>query len=116
MIASILQEDAVLADIVNRLVQAFQPEQVYLFGSHARNEAGMDSDYDLMVIVPDDMPPERRRNRRAYEALCGTGVAADVLVWTRERFAGRLHVVASLPATIVREGALVYDKRSGLGS
>lgn len=115
MVASILQEDAVLADIVERLVRAFQPESIYLFGSKARNEAGLDSDYDLMVIVPDDALPERRRSRRAYEALRGTGTAADVLVWTRERFATRLHVVASLPATIVREGTMVYDKRSGLG-
>jgi uncharacterized protein len=115
MAAPILQEDAVLADIVDRLVQAFQPEQVYLFGSRARREINRDSDYDLMVIVPDDASLERRRPRRAYEALRGTGTAADVLVWTHERFASRLHVVASLPATIVREGTLVYDTRSGVG-
>jgi predicted nucleotidyltransferase len=114
MVASILQQDAVLADIVERLVDAFQPERVYLFGSKARNEAGLDSDYDLMVVVPDDASPERRRSRRAYEALRGTGTAADVLVSTRERFDTRLRVVASLPATIVREGTLVYDIRSGI--
>jgi uncharacterized protein len=115
MVATILQADAVLADIVERLVQAFQPERIYLFGSKARNEAGLDSDYDLMVIVPDDAPLKRRHSRRAYEALRGTGTAADVLVWTRERFDSRLHVVASLPATIVREGTLIYEQRSGFG-
>ncbi len=114
MAAAILH-DAVLADILNRLVQSFHPEQIYLFGSKARNEAGPDSDYDLMVVVPDDAPLERRRSRRAYEALRGTGTAVDVLVWPRERFVSRLHVVASLPAAIVREGTLLYDKRSGLG-
>jgi uncharacterized protein len=36
------------------------PSPFYLFGSKARGEAGPDSDYDLMVIVPDDAPPERR--------------------------------------------------------
>ncbi len=115
MVASILQEDAVLADIVERLLRAFQPEQIHLFGSKARNEAGRDSDYDLMVIVRDDAPLEQRRSRRAYEALRGTGIAADVIVCTRERFISRLHVVASLPATIVREGTLLYDQRSGAG-
>lgn len=114
VVASILQADAVLTDIVDRLIRAFQPEQIFLFGSHARNEAGPDSDYDLMVVVPDNAPLERRRTRRAYEVLRGTGTAADVLVWTRERFDSRLHVVASLPAAIAREGTLIYE-RSGLG-
>lgn len=115
MVASIVQEDSVLADIVGRLVLAFQPERIYLFGSKARLDAQPDSDYDLMVVVPNDAPPEQRRSRRAYEVLRGTGTAADVLVWTRERFTSRLHVVASLPATIMREGTLIYDTRSGLG-
>ena len=61
-----------------------------------------------MVVVPDDAPPERRRSRLAYERLWGTGTAADVLVWTREVFDSRLHLRASLPATIVGEGRLLY--------
>ncbi len=77
----LLREDRVLAEIVRRLAEAYQPERIYLFGSKARGDAGPDSDYDLMVIVSDDAPPERRRSRLAYEVLWGTGAAADVLVW-----------------------------------
>jgi len=40
--------------------------------------------------------------------LWGTGTAADVLVWTRQQFEDRLHVRASLPATVMREGRVVY--------
>jgi len=100
--------DPVLAGIVNRLVAAFSPDAVYLFGSRARGEAGADSDYDLLVVVPDAAPAERRQARLAYQALRGTGVAADVLVWTRSAFDSRLHLRASLPATVVREGKLLY--------
>ncbi len=103
-----LGKDAKLAEIVRRLVTAFEPERIYLFGSKARGEEDPDSDYDVMVIVPDDAPPERKRSRRAYEALRGTGTAADVLVWTRRSFEDRLHVVCSLPATVEREGLLLY--------
>ncbi len=100
--------DSVLDEIVRRLVQTYEPERVYLFGSKSRGDEGPDSDYDLMVIVPDDAAPERRRSRLAYEHLWGTGAAADVLVWRRSEFDGRLHLRASLPAIIVREGKLVY--------
>ena len=101
-------QNRVLADIVRRLTEAYDPLAIYLFGSKARGEAGPDSDYDLMVIVPDDSPPERRQSRLAYECLWETGCAADVLVWTRETFVSRSHLQASLPGTILREGRLLY--------
>lgn len=104
----VVLDDELLREILTRLVAAFQPERVYLFGSKARSDAGPDSDYDLMIIVSDEAPPEKRRSRLAYQALRGTRAAADVLVWTREAFDSRLHLPASLPATIIKEGKLVY--------
>lgn len=100
--------DAVLAEIVRRLVEAYDPEGVYLFGSTARGDAGPDSDYDLLVVVPDDAPKERKRSRLAYEVLRGTGVAADVLVCTHSYFEQRRHLKASLPGTVLREGKKLH--------
>jgi hypothetical protein len=74
--AELRNSDPALANIVERLVKAYAPERIYLFGSMARGEHGRDSDYDLMVIVPDDAPPERRGSRLGCQALRGTGVAA----------------------------------------
>ena len=104
----ILSGDAVLTELVRRLVEAYRPERIYLFGSKARGDADIDSDYDLVVVVPDDSSPERRRSRLAYEVLWGTGIASDVLVCTREQFQSRLSVAASLPATVIREGRLLH--------
>jgi uncharacterized protein len=105
---STLPDDPVLAEIVRRLSEAYEPEQIFLFGSHARETTGPDSDYDLMLVVADDTPPERRRSQLAYQVLRGTGTAVDVLVWPRQMFTERLHLPASLPATIMREGKLLY--------
>ena len=101
-------EDPVLAEIVRRLVDAYEPERVYLFGSHARGDVGPDSDYDVLVLVPDNAPPERRRSRLGYEALWGTGTATDVVVMSRGYFDWMLGSAASLPATVVREGRTLY--------
>jgi predicted nucleotidyltransferase len=100
--------DPMLAEIVHRLVEAFCPEKIYLFGSRARGEAGQDSDYDLMVVVSQSTEPGYRLAQEAHSLLWGLGVAADILVWTREQFDSRRHVVASLPATIVHQGQLLY--------
>lgn len=108
MVAQVPNGDAKLAEVIRRLVDAYDPQRIFLFGSMARGEAGPDSDYDLMVIVPDDAPPDRRSGRLAYEQLWGTGAAADVVVWTHDRFERRKHLPASLPATVLREGKLLY--------
>lgn len=97
-----------LVEILDRLVSAYRPERVYLFGSVARGDAGPDSDYDILLIVADDSPPELLSPRRAYEALWGLRTAADVHVWPRKRFDSRLHLKASLPSAVVREGKLLY--------
>lgn len=101
-------DDPALAEIVRRLVEAYRPQRVYLFGSMARGESGPDSDYDILLVVPDDAPPERRRSRLAYEVLWDTGIAADVLVWTAGQFESRKCVPSSLPATVLREGKLLH--------
>jgi len=108
MESKLLGRDPKLAEIVRRLVEAYQPERIYLFGSVARQEAGPDSDYDLLVVVPDRAPPERKDSKLAYRVLWGTGAAADVIVWERTRFERRAHVVCSLPATVLREGKVLY--------
>ncbi len=104
----LLEQDPVLREIVDRLVPALHPERIYLFGSRARGDAGPDSDYDLLVVVPASDQPGYRRDQLAYRTLGGVGAAKDVLVWTREEFECRLHLPASLPATVVREGKLLY--------
>jgi len=67
--------DRALAEVVRRLAEAYRPERIYLFGSVARGEAGPDSDYDILVLAPDDAAPERLRSRLGYQALRETGTA-----------------------------------------
>jgi hypothetical protein len=62
----------------------------------------------LALVVSDAASPDRRRSRLAYVCLWETGIAADVLVWARSEFESRLHLPASLPATVLREGRLLH--------
>ena len=105
---AIQASDSVIERIVQRLVAALSPERIYLFGSQARRDAGPDSDYDLLVVVRTSTMPRYRRDQAAVEALQGVGVAKDVLVLTHDEFERQLTVVCSLPATVEREGVLLY--------
>jgi predicted nucleotidyltransferase len=102
------EDRCALARIIERLVEAYQPDRIYLFGSKARGDCGPDSDFDLMVVVPQTAEPSYRLAQQAHSLLWDIGTAADILVWSQHTFESRLHLKASLPATIVREGRLLY--------
>ena len=108
MVVPTAEQDRALQIVVERLLKAYGPERIYLFGSMARGDGGPDSDYDLLLVVDDDAAPERKDSQLAYEVLWGTGTAVDVLVWTHSRFEDRRHVITSLPATVLREGKLLH--------
>ncbi len=106
-----MTRDQAIAEITRRLVDYFHPERVYLFGSAARGDEGPDSDLDFCVVLTDDAP-ERFYKPGARQALRGIGTAVDVVRWPARDFDARAaHVLASLPATILREGRLLYDAR-----
>ncbi|HEX9735800.1 MAG TPA: nucleotidyltransferase domain-containing protein [Thermoanaerobaculia bacterium] len=103
-----LSEADVLDEIVGRLTRDLDPEHVYLFGSRARGDSESDSDYDILIVVTDSDLPGYARDRIALRALRGLRVPVDVIVLTREEFDRKRGVACSLPATVEREGKLLY--------
>ena len=103
-------KDEAIAEITRRLIEFYHPLRIYLFGSEARGDAGPDSDLDFLVVVPDDISPERLHSGSVYSFVSGTGYAKDIVPWRKTDFEARAaHVVASLPAAVVREGKILYD-------
>ncbi|MGH7721964.1 MAG: nucleotidyltransferase domain-containing protein [Candidatus Dormibacteria bacterium] len=100
--------DPVLREVVRRLVEAYRPERLYLFGSRARGDATAESDYDVLLVVPDDYPNDRQDGRLAYSVLFGSGAAVDAVVVPRSWFEARAHLKSALPGTVLREGKLLY--------
>ncbi|MDQ6669669.1 MAG: nucleotidyltransferase domain-containing protein [Chloroflexota bacterium] len=97
-----------LARVVGHLVRAFRPERIYVFGSHARGTPTANSDVDLLVLVASSDQLPHQRAQKAYTAVGAHHIPLDILVMTRQDFDTRLPAVASLPATVAREGRTVY--------
>lgn len=102
--------DSNLARLVDRIVAKTAPEAIYLFGSRARGEARADSDYDLLVIVPDQKPKEFWSLKTLARIPRDPGIPADVVACRRSIFEQRKLQVGTLSYKAAHEGQLVYGR------
>ena len=101
-------DDALLRTVTQRLVSEFQPDQVWLYGSHAWGQPHEDSDVDLFVVVPHSDETPIRRSQRAHRCLRGLRMPKDVLVETRQEVARVKELETSLENTILSRGRRLY--------
>ncbi|MBI1916694.1 MAG: nucleotidyltransferase domain-containing protein [Planctomycetes bacterium] len=100
---------ALIRRVVKRIVQQFDPEQVILFGSQARGDAGPDSDVDLLVVM-DVQGSRLEKGLAIHLALREFLVPMDILVTTPEDFAWRKDVVGTIEWPASREGKVLYAR------
>jgi len=96
--------------MVRRIVRRFNPDQIILFGSHARGNAGPDSDVDLLIV----MPVKGSRRAKAIEigvALHDIRVAKDIIVTTPEAFEWRKEIVGTIERSAAREGKVLHARQ-----
>ena len=103
-----LLDDILLQTATQRLVTEFQPEQIWLYGSHAWGQPHEDSDVDLLVVVPHSDETPIRRSQRAHRCLRGLRMPKDVLVETRQEVDRVKGLATSLENAILSRGRRLY--------
>lgn len=97
-----------LETVTQRLVAEFQPEQIWLFGSHAWGAPHEGSDVDLLVIVARSDERPIRRAQRAHRCLRGLRLPKDVLVETRQEVDRVTQLKSSIENAIFTRGRRLY--------
>jgi predicted nucleotidyltransferase len=82
---------------------------VVLFGSHARGQAGADSDVDLLVIAESDLP-RHKRSRQLHLMFKPYPFAMDILVYTPEEVDSERQFEFSFISRALREGKRLYGQ------
>jgi len=106
--------EEVLEQMVQAIVREVDPEEIWLFGSRARGEAGPDSDVDLLIVEREPFGPGRSRWQevtRLYEVAGRLGVPTDILVYSRSEMDRRRQWRNHVIARTMREGRLLYERR-----
>ena len=93
------------------IVERFNPEQVILFGSHARGEGGAHSDVDLLVVLADTGQSQRGNPiRRAIAERFVLPV--DVIIRSPEVLAVQRNNPHSFIHKVLKEGEVLYERRA----
>ena len=102
-----------LQRMAQAIVDEVDPEQVILFGSHARGDAREDSDVDLIVIEAEPFEGERCRHSeraRVRKAIQEFNVPKDILVFSLEDVEYWRDSLNNVLARALREGKVLYER------
>lgn len=104
-----MTQTALLDHVTKTIVDRFHPNRILVFGSHARGEAGPDSDLDLFI----EMETARRPPERAIEVSEVFGLRPwpmDIVVYTPEEVRRLRAVKGSFLSMIEKEGKVLYER------
>jgi predicted nucleotidyltransferase len=104
-------ESAALAFLRDRLVLVLKPLAIWQFGSRARGDAEAESDFDLLVVLPDGLPAEAYSAHRAAEPVAGCGLGYDIIPCSLSDFRKDREVSGSLVHNAITEGRAIYRDR-----
>ncbi len=101
------QQMAYIKRLCRRIVEAFRPEKIILFGSQAYGKPREDSDIDLLVVMPYDGD----HAKAAIRILNHLNVLApiDLLVRSSEEISDRIDIGDRFMREIVEHGKVLYE-------
>ena len=98
-----------IRQLMERIIAEFRPHEVRLFGSRARGEARVTSDWDLFVIVPDDL--EATDDLFAgYRLRRETRTRADVILCPASEFIDDRDTPNTLAYEAAHNGVRIYER------
>jgi predicted nucleotidyltransferase len=101
-----------IQEITRRIVKAFAPEKIILFGSYAYGVPTPDSDVDLLVVMGSDDSPALRSTKVAKVAR-PRHVALSVIVRTPAEIKRRLEMGDFFIQEVLEKGRVLYDRNAG---
>lgn len=99
-----------IAGLLELVVRECNPDQVWLFGSRARGMAEPESDWDLLVVVPDDTDEGRLDPLFAWQLHTRAKVRADIVLCRTSEFREDKSTPNTLAFEAHHAGVLVYER------
>lgn len=103
-----------IQEATKRLVEAYNPVAIYLFGSYAWGKPNEDSDLDFMVLVSNSFHNTYSSYKKGKWALRDMKIDNDIVVENFNQFEQRALHPSSLEFKIQKEGRKLYGTISSM--
>lgn len=100
--------EALLSEVVRRIVATAQPRMVILFGSYSRGTQTPDSDIDILIIE-ESVRSKYVEILRLRRALRGLLAPFDILVASKAEFDVRSKIPGTIHFWARTEGRVLHD-------
>ncbi len=101
--------EELLAGIVARVVETFNPDKIVLFGSYAYGTPHVYSDVDLLVVM-DSTQRVFDRMRQVRKAAKVPSLPMDILVFTPAEMKARLDMGDHFYREVLSKGRVLYER------
>lgn len=101
--------DVPLKKAIETIVRTTSPEQIILFGSHAKGNSKSGSDYDLLVLKKGIRNP-RNYSQKIYLHLKNIGAPLDIIVASLNNYEKRKTDPYSIYFEAASHGKVIYEK------
>ena len=102
---------APIQPLLDSIQASWSPTQIWLFGSRARGTATPQSDWDLLVVVSDELAPSLEADPRVVWRLQRQArVRSDVIPCGQSDFESASEVPNLLAYEAKQHGVLIYER------
>jgi predicted nucleotidyltransferase len=99
-----------IIDIIKKIAREYLPDaKVLLFGSHARNNASSESDYDILLITNSEFLPKEKLPIRTNirKSLLAIGIRSDILIQSKSEVEKKKKLPGHIVRKILRDAILL---------
>ena len=107
---SFMKNNDQIAKEIKKTAHEFLPDaEVLLFGSHARNEASSESDYDILLITKKQLSPREKLPIRTKirKSLLLIGIRSDILIQSKSEVDKKKKLPGHIVRKIISEAILL---------
>ncbi|MCR4406909.1 MAG: nucleotidyltransferase domain-containing protein [Anaerolineae bacterium] len=101
-----------LQQVTRRIVEAFNPEKIILFGSYAYGTPTSDSDVDILIVMESDEKPAKR-HMAVSQLFRNRPFPMDIVVRTPQEISHRLAAGDFFLREIMQRGKVLYERNPG---
>lgn len=103
-----MADQKILDQIIQAVREVIEPDKIILFGSQARGDDKIDSDYDILIIK-DTIEDERMTIKKLYRQMVGVNAAIDIILKTNEGIEKSKQRFISVTKEALDEGIIIYE-------